>query len=266
MLLANVSKELIIDRLKLSRDSGLDSLNKYTFNSVLPYIFLPEGVYEIILQLGNTFYQGNNKTDLRKRPDMFIGGLHTSSYIVQAVCPGSKVIGIKIDPSVIMNLIGGNMKYYKNNLIPLSKVFSKTDLEPLERLNASSTDLEISRTIESVFQVLLKNQKDSCIGEVAKHLIKVKGVYQLSGLAPLYGMSESNLRKKFTEEIGCSPKLFCSLIRTKYAFGKIKEGGYGKFSDLAYELGYFDQSHFIKSFKAVTQLTPSEYEQYLIRC
>jgi AraC-like DNA-binding protein len=39
----------------------------------------------------------------------------------------------------------------------------------------------------------------------------------------------------------------------------VKNGEFDKLTDVAYKTGFADQSHFIRSFKEFTQITPNDY-------
>ncbi|MFA8299270.1 MAG: helix-turn-helix domain-containing protein [Hyphomicrobiales bacterium] len=72
-------------------------------------------------------------------------------------------------------------------------------------------------------------------------------------------LSRKQFERKFIENIGVSPKQYLRIIRFQYALylkGKVNDMS---LSQLAYEAGYFDQSHFINEFKQYTGITPKKY-------
>jgi AraC-like DNA-binding protein len=77
-------------------------------------------------------------------------------------------------------------------------------------------------------------------------------------LARAAGYSERTLQRLFREYVGVKPKWVLERIRLHEAAERMAEG----FSDwpaLALDLGYFDQAHFIKAFKAVVGRSPADY-------
>jgi AraC-like DNA-binding protein len=72
------------------------------------------------------------------------------------------------------------------------------------------------------------------------------------------GYSKRTLQRLFREYVGVTPKWVLQRIRLHEAAERMAEGE-GDWPRLALDLGYFDQAHFIKAFKAVIGLTPADY-------
>lgn len=81
--------------------------------------------------------------------------------------------------------------------------------------------------------------------------------YSVDSLSKAVNVSTVTLRNLFRDCIGLSPK---DLIRISRVNSAMKNPiSSEKLTQIAYKMGYFDQSHFIHEFKAVTGLTPKEY-------
>ncbi|RCV90154.1 helix-turn-helix domain-containing protein [Billgrantia montanilacus] len=77
---------------------------------------------------------------------------------------------------------------------------------------------------------------------------------------------QRRLERLFQHHVGLSPKRYARLLRVAYSRELIKQGGVAaSLTDTAFAAGYFDQSHFIHDFKAVTGLTPGGYLDYAQR-
>ena len=72
-------------------------------------------------------------------------------------------------------------------------------------------------------------------------------------------MSRRTLQRLFSEYIGVGPKWVIRRFRLHEAAGRIDAGGAVDWARLALELGYSDQTHFIKDFKAIVGQTPTAY-------
>lgn len=79
----------------------------------------------------------------------------------------------------------------------------------------------------------------------------------LESLAKQIYISKYYMIKKFKETIGLTPHNFQIQNRIRRAQYLLGEGW--TVIDVAMELGFYDQSHFVKSFKYYVGLTPSEY-------
>jgi AraC-like DNA-binding protein len=76
-------------------------------------------------------------------------------------------------------------------------------------------------------------------------------------LAAATGRTPRSLQRLFREYVGVSPKWVLQRLRLHEAAERMLDGG--DWAALALDLGYFDQAHFIKDFKAVTGRSPGEY-------
>jgi AraC-like DNA-binding protein len=72
-------------------------------------------------------------------------------------------------------------------------------------------------------------------------------------------MSRRTLQRLFRAYIGVGPKWVIRRFRLHEAAGRIDSGGSVDWARVALELGYSDQTHFIKDFKAIVGKTPAEY-------
>lgn len=73
------------------------------------------------------------------------------------------------------------------------------------------------------------------------------------------GVSIRTLERHYMEVLGLSPCQYIRIARINQCFQQLhlhKQMGWSAFAAL---LGYYDQAHFIKDFKAITHLTPAEF-------
>jgi AraC-like DNA-binding protein len=71
-----------------------------------------------------------------------------------------------------------------------------------------------------------------------------------------YGISERQFERKFLQSIGLTPSYYKRVVRFENALHRIQHNHYRSLADLAYELGYSDQSHFNREFKQLSGSTP----------
>jgi len=71
--------------------------------------------------------------------------------------------------------------------------------------------------------------------------------------------SRSTVFRKFVKRAGVSPKTLMRIVRLDYLWTMIKEERSTDYLDLAFDSKYFDQTHFIKDFKAIIGETPSHF-------
>jgi AraC-like DNA-binding protein len=79
----------------------------------------------------------------------------------------------------------------------------------------------------------------------------------LSALARLAGMSVFHFAHAFRQQVGCSPFIYAEAIRIERAKSRLRAGG--SLAEIAFDLGYTDQSHFTRRFKQHQGTTPGQY-------
>jgi AraC-like DNA-binding protein len=83
-------------------------------------------------------------------------------------------------------------------------------------------------------------------------------ITRVEQLASAAGYSERTLQRLFREYVGVKPKWVLQRIRLHEAAERMADGD-GDWAGMALDLGYFDQAHFIKAFKAVVGRSPADY-------
>jgi AraC-like DNA-binding protein len=79
----------------------------------------------------------------------------------------------------------------------------------------------------------------------------------IEALATELGVGRRTLERTFQTTIGISPKRYAGILRTQHFLKALHQPE--SLTRLAYEFGYYDQSHLIRDFKAKTGITPGKY-------
>lgn len=103
-------------------------------------------------------------------------------------------------------------------------------------------------------------KKSSLTSQVINNIYMHQGNIKIKELASLTGYTARTLQRKFNEDIGMSPKIYSRIIRCQSAVYKINHSDKVAFSDLAYDLGFTDQPHFLREFKKLVNTPPLSYQ------
>ena len=95
---------------------------------------------------------------------------------------------------------------------------------------------------------------------VVKYICDQKGNIRMNELENLTGYTIRTIQRLFRDEVGMSPKMFCRIVRCQSAIYDINHNDGVTFSDLACDLGFSDQSHFLREFKKLVTATPLNYQ------
>ncbi|WP_300602087.1 helix-turn-helix domain-containing protein [Niabella sp.] len=71
--------------------------------------------------------------------------------------------------------------------------------------------------------------------------------------------TERSFQRLFESHIGMAPNLYRRICQFQFAFQQVNQKKILKLTDIAYDSGFADQSHFIRVFKEFTGLTPNQY-------
>ena len=83
--------------------------------------------------------------------------------------------------------------------------------------------------------------------------------FQLQELAEPLGLSKFQFLRQFKQSMGMTPHAYFKRVRLEYAKKALIEGN--DISDVAYQVGFFDQSHLNKAFKHAYLVTPNHFQQ-----
>ncbi|WP_303583662.1 helix-turn-helix transcriptional regulator [Flavitalea sp. BT771] len=75
-------------------------------------------------------------------------------------------------------------------------------------------------------------------------------------------LTERTFQRIFKKYVGIAANEYRRICQFQMAFYQLKAGQFDKLTDVAYANGYFDQSHYIRSFKEFTDTTPNDYLQF----
>ncbi|MFI3272373.1 MAG: helix-turn-helix domain-containing protein [Pseudomonadota bacterium] len=91
------------------------------------------------------------------------------------------------------------------------------------------------------------------------------GFIKIEKIAEKLGYTERYLNKLFTDEIGCSAKTLCKVVRFQALLTRFHHAcftnnmGKIKMVEIALELGFYDQAQMNKEFKSLAHITPKQY-------
>ncbi len=94
------------------------------------------------------------------------------------------------------------------------------------------------------------------------HIIQGNEIHETTNIFKVtskYKISERRLERKFKTAVGVSPKKLQRIARFEKSLHLLTNSNYKQLTSIGYDLGYTDQSHFIKDFKAFSGMTPYEF-------
>lgn len=84
-------------------------------------------------------------------------------------------------------------------------------------------------------------------------------ITRVDDVAERLNLNKRTLQRLFSRYVGVGPKWVIRRYRLHEAAERLAEGEVVNWPEMALDLGYFDQAHFIKDFKAIVGMAPAEY-------
>ena len=172
------------------------------------------------------------------------------------------VIAYFLHPYLLKYFFGFNAREIKDLCIDIGVMRPAKSMNLVEQLvNASSLSVRLQIMDDYVRKLSAAShgRDDKSIIWSTREIVKSRGLVSLKTLQSELCVTERTFQRLFESHIGVPPKLFRKICQFNAAFDQFSRGQYKKLSDIAYNHGYSDQSHFIRVFKEFTLLTPGDY-------
>ena len=98
------------------------------------------------------------------------------------------------------------------------------------------------------------------IGAIVEEIATDRSLTTVDIVGRRFGISPRSLQRLFSRYIGVSPKWVINRHRLHEVVDRLAKGETVDWTRLALDLGYFDQAHFIRDFKAIIGRTPGDYQ------
>jgi len=196
-------------------------------------------------------------------PELYLYGQTTTRTKISTI--GSfKTIGVYFFPHAIRTVFGVSAYEVTNSCVSLELLCNRKFAELAERLYHAGSIAQQIEIMSVYFFELISRQKQS-IDRITAYaigqLMGSQGSLTLRDLQKDIGASERSIERKFNEFVGITPKLFSRVCRFQASLDHLRNQRFDRLTDIAFESGYADQSHFIRSFKEFTGFSPEVYQK-----
>jgi AraC-like DNA-binding protein len=170
-----------------------------------------------------------------------------------------RVVGIKFRPGAFQPFYGRSVHQLTNRVLPLAAVFGPDGDELADAVRAEQ------HAPFAVMEEFLRARLPApdphldVLADIVRTMLDDPAVVRVDKLAARHAMSPRTLQRLFRRYVGVSPKWVLQRYRLHEAAERIAEGRDGDWAATALELGYVDQAHFIRDFKALVGASPAQY-------
>jgi AraC-like DNA-binding protein len=229
-----------------------------TASSLLP--FIADGYPGIMLQQTNhgAFLIANNK----ELSPFFMYG-QTLKPIEIAIKGAYRLIVFQLYPFAAKTLFGVNPKELNDDCQDLNALSIDGTAQVVENLfEEKETINQINIIAAYLAKLIVKtiSHKEQNVRAAISLVVNNRGNITVKAITEHLHITERTLQRQFEEYVGIPPKQFAKIIQFQSSLNQISEETFTRFTEIVYENGYADQSHFIRSFKKFAGKNPSLYK------
>lgn len=217
-------------------------------NQLVHYTIIPDGTVDVIADLYGDF-------QLKISVSQAIPA-------VLPLPPKASFWGVRLYPSVFTSVFKMPLKGLTDAYwIDFQEIIKNQDACFLAEQLATCFDLSQKKNLfEQFLKRLLSNddlKTDNRFLTVLDRIYHQKGNLRIEKDLNC-GVSPRQLRRMFDEYIGFSPKEFAKIVQIQTAIQGIQHADFS-----FYDMGFYDQAHFIKEIKGFTGLNPTQLKTFL---
>ncbi|HEV7441200.1 MAG TPA: helix-turn-helix domain-containing protein [Steroidobacteraceae bacterium] len=177
----------------------------------------------------------------------------------------ARVLGVRFRPGGFRGLLGAPVSTITDREISLEKIFNINPAEAEAALFRSPDDAGMVAVAEAIVRgsssLCLADPNVEVVHGIVERIASDRTINKVEDLAPSTGLGIRALQRLFREYVGISPKWVIRRARLHDAAARLADAGHVNLTRLAHELGYSDQAHFTRDFKAVVGRSPSDYHR-----
>jgi AraC-like DNA-binding protein len=226
---------------------------------------IPDGTIELMFNFGDDYAQIVDEKKVQVKGSHIIGIRKQSLLISQT--HKQNIFSVRFKP-------GGSYPFFRipaylfsNTFITIDDLLT-TDYTILEDQLANAKSNEARVQLMNLFLLAkLDTLPDAFlfVAKCSKALLQNPAI-KINDLACQFNTNYKMMERRFNTVLGLTPSELLKIKRFNDAVLAMYSCRHHSLTDIAYECGYYDQSHFIREFKQLSHFTPREFlqEQFTI--
>ena len=217
---------------------------------------IPTGMMCLMFHRGERIF---SSADDQWQPRAFLSG-QDAVYTDLSYCGNIDMISVEFRPAGAKAFFKMPMLELYEQTVALDTLndFQLTELE--KRLSDAANPETCVFLIESFLYKRLYQSNEYNLKRINAVMQSIyHGQQNIDMLAQAACLEYKQFKRIFADYIGANPKDYLRIVRFQKALHILQTQPKTGLTQLAYECGYYDQSHFIKDFKQFSGYTPTEY-------
>ncbi|HEX6673711.1 MAG TPA: helix-turn-helix domain-containing protein [Actinomycetes bacterium] len=170
--------------------------------------------------------------------------------------------GVRFRPAGFHPFLGAPLATLTDRTVAVADVLGRDGGALVERLLSLGEEAPMVAAAEAFLRGRLPpaDPQVVAVNRIVDQVVVDRAITKVDHLVERTGMGKRRLQRLFAEYVGVSPKWVIQRYRLHEAVERLAADlGDLDLASLARELGYFDQAHFVKDFKALVGRPPARY-------
>lgn len=171
------------------------------------------------------------------------------------------VVGVKFRAGGFRPFFGESVSELRDRSMDGARVFGSAIAVVAEEVFSHSDDAEMIAPIERflLHQLPPPDPDADLAASIVETIEADRTLVRVDQLLERWRVSKRSLQRLFAEYVGVGPKWVINRYRLHEALEHLHSAAAVNWSELALNLGYFDQSHFIRDVRALIGKSPLQY-------
>ena len=203
----------------------------------------------------------------KKMPSLFLYG--QTIQPVELVIEGNyKLVCFQLYPFVVNSFFNLKAKDINDDCYDLIKL---EGFDVTKTINLLNNEPRVEKHVELIADLLWRifetrrGALDYKIQQAIQLIINNNGNLNINALIELLKINERTFERRFITQVGISPKQFSRIIQFQSSLNQLTDKDYNKLTDIVYNNGFADQSHFIRVLKPSPERLPGTLQHSISR-
>lgn len=225
---------------------------------------LPRGDVSLIVNLAGRHAIVDPKHPARETvfDDAWVTGLHETAFITAS---GGRawLCGARFTVEGAYRFLGVAPREIANTLVHLDTLHGSSATRLVDEIRTAATaDLRLSILGDYIIEQAARNCRwDVAVAWALNRISASHGCVPVASIAREIGWSRKHLHRRFVDQVGIAPKSCAKVARFHSALLALESVEEERLASTAQRLGYFDQAHLAREFRAIAGLTITEYQR-----
>lgn len=174
-----------------------------------------------------------------------------------------RLIVFRLYPFASKMLLGVDPKQLNDDCFDLKSLGGFVQIL-LKKLNeATNTDQQLTLMTAFIADLAQRSAQriDPVVRKAIEMILDAKGTVTVRQLREALNVGERTFERLFMGQIGIPPKKFARIIQFQQSLEQLTQEDYLLMTDVVFDNGFADQSHFIRTFQKFTGKTPTGFQK-----